>query len=272
MAILCSICGMPIDGTEPASDLCPRCRLDVAKPAVKNAPGWQTTSLALKAQFGILVIFLGAAAAILMRIEPPPGDGAIFACMGVVLLLGYFLALCMLGSSPDPTARRSALACVLTLVFGTIGMFASFAVLSRPADFGMSEEVIGPMLGFGIFTIYFSAFVFLMRFHAVVARAFGNRRLRRQCYAYVFAPALIVAVNVVFFWLTEPFFFGRRGRVPFGAPHNLLLMAQTAFNFGVAGWYLAIVWQTFRTIDRGPVAETGERRPRELDDDDLSID
>ena len=249
------------DVAASASVLCPRCRLDVWKPAVKIAAGWQMTSLALKAQFGILAVFLFAAVAILARFEPPPRDGSMYLCASVVLLLGYFLALCLLASAPDPTARRSALACVLTLVFGTIGLFLFGIVVGNPGPMRLSPDVFEPAIGFGGFTVYFSAFVFLMRFHATVARAFGNRRLRRRNCAYVFAPVLTAGLNMVSIWLTLAFRFGGPGRIPFGISRDQIVWMQIVFNFAVVAWYAASLRQTFRTIDRGPVNGESRRSP-----------
>ena len=67
-----------------------------------------------------------------------------------------------------------------------------------------------------------------------------------------------------------PFFFGRRR--PLNIDPNLVEFVQISFNFAVAGWYALILWQTFRTIDRGPVLDRRDPDPAEEPENDLSID
>ena len=163
----------------------------------------------------------------------------------------------MCGSAPDPTARRSALACELTFVFGTVGLFGgTFVVLIWRAA-GLAEFMIEWAIGLGAFAVYFSALVFLMRFHAAVAGAFGNRWLERECYVYLFAPLVAMAVNFVFLWV-ERFRFARPPffRVPDDPGAS---SARTVFNFAVVLWYAMIVLRTFRTIDRGPTVAEARR-------------
>jgi hypothetical protein len=267
----CPNCGTPVElvDSASASATCPGCRAVVRRSSIaRDAANWGTTSVVLKTQFGILLIWLGGTAVVLARFQIPEREGPAAFCVAGFLLVVYFLCLCMCGSAPDPTARRSALACVMTIVFGTIGLVAFAVFESGPGQPALPRELIEATLGFGVFAVYFSAFVFLMRFHATIARVFGNRRLRRQCYAYLFAPLVAMAVNFVFLWLAEPFFAFRQGPVPVGASRDLILLTQAIFNFAVVGWYAMIVLQTFRTIDRGPEL----RASTEDDVDELPID
>ena len=278
MTTFCRNCNMSVEADEsPLADvICPRCGVVVrsaptSRSAARETVGWQTTSFAVKTQFGILVTFLiGTAAAFVLR-PPLAGDGSAAFCMAILLLLGYFIALCLCASAPNPAVRRSALACVLTLVLGSLGLIAMPMILGPPNDFRLPLFLLESVFGFGAFAVYFSAFVFLMRFHATIARFFGNRRLRRQCHVYTFAAVVAAGVNFVFFWFAEPFFPPRRP-LPLFIPNDLAMVVQPTFNFVVVAWYAMILLRTFRTIDRGPVVEPRDSRRTEMDDDDLSID
>jgi hypothetical protein len=275
MTTPCPNCGTPVElGTSPREiAVCPGCRAVVraqTTAAVHNAANWRTTSIVLKSQFAILLIFIVATAASFGSIQFGPGDDTAAACVGCILVLIYFLCLCLCGSAPDPTARRSALACILTLVFGSIGLIAGAAFANGLRPLGASH-LIEAALGFGVFAVYYSAFVFLMRFHTAIARRFGDRRLRLHCFAYMFAPLVAIAVNAVFLWLTEPFAFGREGAGLFGETRRIVRLTQTVFNFAVVLYYAILLFWTSGTIDRGP-AKPGESDLPDAADDDLPID
>jgi hypothetical protein len=173
-----------------------------------------------------------------------------------MLGLGYFLLLCMCGSSPDPAARHSILACVLTLILGTIGLFFGATMMSGPPPPGMPRELVEMTLGSGAFAVYFAAFVFLMRFHASVGRVLGDVALQRHAYVFLLAPFVVVGAN---WFLVERPFLGPRA---FGAAVSLIPWAHVVVNFSLFIWYAIILLQTFRTID------CGLARPVKCDDDD----
>jgi hypothetical protein len=243
----CPNCGTPVElfGTGSASGICPRCGTIVRR----AGSVWRTTSYALKTQFGILLLLILIVAAAVGSVRFRMAADS-WLCVVWTLLLTYFVCLCTCISAPDRTARRSAIACVMTLVFGTVGWVIVTVVLyvnmRRPAglaDFSMA----GTAINSAGFAIYLSAFVFLMRFHAAIAAAFGNRWLERECYVYLFFPVAATGAN----WWIEEF---RFGPPPFFLPRDMVEFSRTVMNFGVVVWYAVILYRTFRTIDRGPVA------------------
>jgi hypothetical protein len=277
MTTPCPNCGTPVELDRSALKVavCPGCRAVLRSQtaaASLMAAGWQTTSIVLKWQFAMLLILLLGTAASFGPLRFGPGDNGAAVCVGGVLLLVYFLCLCLCASAPDPTASRSALACVLTVVFGTVGLIAFTVFLTQPGFLGLPRPLIETGLGLGFFAVYYAAFVFLVRFHAAVARRFGDRRLRLHCIVYLFVPLVSIAVNFGIFWLTEPFHFGIVGPVLFGPPRDLAFLVQTVFNFAVVVWYAIMVWRTFRTIDRGPAAAPGSSDGADDDLPDLPID
>ena len=208
MKTTCPTCGasMEIGDSASAWGVCPGCRAVVRASSVdSDMQNWKTTSGAIKAQFGILVIVLLVAATTVI-LEPRPGGVSVLLCLLSMVAFGYFLSLCLCGSAPDSAARHSVFACVLTLVLGSIGLFLGAMSLSGPVPWGMSPNLVITTLGAGLFAVYFATLVFLMRFHAAVGRAFGNRSLLRQ--AYVFLGVLfVIAANVA---LETRLFFIRR--------------------------------------------------------------
>ncbi|HEX3313914.1 MAG TPA: hypothetical protein VHR72_03430 [Gemmataceae bacterium] len=262
----CLNCGTPVElsGSASVNAICPHCRTAMLRlSATRSSGSWKTTSLVLKTQFSILLFLLfGSAAAVgpfQMHFENSPAF-----CLFPVLLLVYFVCICMFASAPDRTARRSAVACLLTLVFGTIGLFGGISALLVWRGAGLPEELTAWMIGLGVFAVYFSAFVFLMRFHATAARAFGNRWLARECCLFLFVPIVAIAGNI---WV-ERF----RQFPPFFDPPEILALSRTLGNFAVAVWFAMIVLRTFRTIDRGFVLRLRDPNRSEMDEDDLSID
>ena len=180
-------------------------------------------------------------------------------CLVPMMLLVYFLCICIYTSAPDRTARRSVVSCLLTLVFGTAGLFGgSFAVLVWRAS-RLPEFLTEWAIGFGAFAVYFSAFVFLMRFHAAVALSFGNRWLGSECHVFLFVPIFVVIGNVCI----------ERSRFAPPSPHRRTSgMARMLCNFAVFVWYAMIVLRTFRTIDRGPVTGSIDAELDDADDSD----
>ena len=181
---------------------------DLTRLVVRKCGGRRSVSRSLREQRGRL-----------------PGPGAADGLLPVRLHV-------RLGPRPDgPTQRRRA--CLLTLIFGTAGLFGGtfLALMSQAAR--VPDDWIGWGIGLGAFAVYFSAFVFLVRFHARVAQAFGNRWLARECLLFLFVPIFVVAGNV---WI-ERF----RFVPPFFAPPDILELSRTLCNFAVAVWYVTIV-------------------------------
>jgi hypothetical protein len=236
-----------LDERSTAIEVCPGCGIRLqAHSTLRHANPWKTTSVVLKVQLAILLILLGSVAVGIARVNVPVVDGGAAICLVYALPLVYFVCICLCATAPDRTAKRSVIACVLTLGMATIAWFAvslwMYMRRNRPPDFMLDSAV-----GFGAFSTYFAALVFLMRFHAAVARALGNERLRRESYVFMAAPIIAAAVNIGF----EQFRVPR----PFAASLTLVELSQIAFNFAVVGWYAVIVFRTFRTIDRGPIAK-----------------
>ena len=266
MTILCPKCGMPVEfaGSASARAVCRGCRAVVRRSsAAIEYFDWKSSSFVLKMQFGIvLFLLLGSAA------EVGPFRGSILsgatAVLVLFLLLVYFVCICMCASAPDRMARRSVVSCILTLILGTAGLFGGtfLALMSQAA--GVPDDWIGWGIGLAAFTVYFSAFAFLMRFHAAVALAFGNRWLARECHLILFAPIVVIAVNV---WV-ERF----RLVPPFFDPPAMLELSRTLFNFAVAVWFAMIVLRTFRTIDRGRFAGLRDAEPDDGDFRDPASD
>ena len=270
MTTFCPNCVTPVDVDEsPFADVvCPACEAIVRQAPRANSKagktaGWEMTSFALKTEFGILGTVLFISAGVLL-FPAPGGDVPVFLCVGVVLLLVWFLCVCLSATAPEPAVRRSALACVLTIVLGTLGLIG-FSVFARWNAIGVPVPVSESVLAVGMFAVSISAFVFLMRFHATIARVFGNRRLLRQCYVYMAAPLIAFGVNLAFLSFTQPQL-GRPFRPGQFLPRDLGAFLQAVFNFALVGWYAMIQWQTFRTIDRGPVVEQGGIEDHEDED------
>jgi hypothetical protein len=252
MKTTCPTCGIPLQIGDADSSwvVCPACRGMVrASSASSDAKQWGTTSRMLKGQFGILIVILLAFAAVIV-LEPRGQDAySVFACLTPMLALAYFLCLCLCGTAPDPTARHSVLACVLTLVFGSIGLFFAALMSAGPPPRGMPREYVQIALLAGGFTVYFAAFVFLMRFHASVGRALGNRALQRHSYLFLPTPFLVLAANWFLSTVSARPFFMRRQVPPWD---DLVPWVYALVNFGVFVWYAILLVQSFRTIDRGP--------------------
>jgi hypothetical protein len=282
MKIACPECGMPISPDDPASwgEACSRCRARLRpartdvhsrKSADARASAWRTVSVAVKVQFAMVVFWIVTVGAIL-AVSPRSDAGAgALACTSLGSLCVFFLCLCMCGAAPQPAARRSILACILIPLLGTFALALGWQILVR-RGLGGFERIVAVeqarewIVGFGVFAVYFSAFAFLMRFHAIVAREFGNRWLRVESYVFLFMPIVTIAANLGLFWLTTRVVAPLAAFGPFRIP---LEFVQTTFNFGVAVWYAWILWHTFRTIDRGPVVPIVKlRSPEEHEDAD----
>jgi uncharacterized protein (DUF983 family) len=264
MANVCPKCGTPMasESTSTGREVCPDCgnRLQSGR--------WHTVSMALKTKFAIVVVCIVVAAAIVIMTPPPGPVSEGLACPLSGSLCLYFLCLCMCGSVPDPAARRSILAVILIPVLGTfvVAFGWQFAWLTRLLNEG---DAIGWLVGLGTFAVYFSAIVFLIRFYALIAGAFGNRRLRFEWHVALFAAPLTIAANVVLLWLLESFErVAPQRRLP--SSEIFLAAMQLIVNFGVAIWYAILLWRTFRTIDVGRLVPSRSRR-HEDDYDDASL-
>src|SRR5262249_18559816 len=150
-------CGklVELDDSASAWEVCPGCRKVVRNvPAATDADRWKTTSGVLKGQFGILVFFI-ILAGLIAASGPGPGGESVL-CLGSILLLVHFLCLCVSATAPDPAARHSIIACIMTLVLGTVGLFVYALATSPPMN--LDRGFIEMTIGFGAFAVYFSAF------------------------------------------------------------------------------------------------------------------
>ena len=221
---------------------------------------WRWTSGALWRVQLVLVLLALVVAAVFAAVHRGPMCGGLPAVI-FFLLLGQFLGICVCGSAPDRAASRAAVACTLTIAGGTVAtLVLGYLVLGVILFGGPNAHLIGFAYFFGVVSTGFAAFVFLMRFHASVAKRFGNRRLRRECHIFIAAPIFAVAVNWAFEYL-------RFVQPPVRELFTTLALAQACFNLGVLGWYATIVFRTFRTIDRGPALDDSEplTPPEEFD-------
>jgi hypothetical protein len=269
MTIDCPECGTPITfgSATSASATCPKCHavlrpvpMPPEPPAVRTDPftaRWQRTANALEVKFALVIVFL--AVFLIAQMNPAIGGGMI--CLAALVGLVDFSCTMSCVWAPDPAARRSILAYKLTMVGGTVGLFAALMVLASEALGPLPLNEAATVFALGVFAVYFAAFVLLMLFHASVAQAFGNRRLRTQCFVFMAAPLVAAAVNVFCFWLAGSAIFRR------GESWNPIAVTQTAFNFGVAICYAFLLLQTVRTIRRGLVSGGGEAAAGEADPD-----
>jgi hypothetical protein len=282
MTIACPECGtlVELDAAASAVALCSRCRSVVRAPIADDASrrttadAWKATSFALKVKLAILVLASVLVAVSFFERRPFRDDAAI-SCFGLFLGICYLACTIVCLSTPDLAARRSVVACVLTLILGSAGLFLSIALVrsTEPNPLGLRAQGLAwavMSLWFGGFAVTYGGYLFLMRFHAEVARAFGNRRLRRHCFVTMFVPPAVIAANVALSGLEDGVAIGLPPDLEF--VRRLAPLVRLVFNLCVAVWYALIVFRTIRTIDPGLVAEAASADQSERDDDDHLID
>ena len=91
------------------------------------------------------------------------------------------------------------------------------------------------------------SFVFTMLFHAAVARTLGNGVLLHQSYWFIAAP--FVQVGALHRHERDRRHSKGRGNEPGAFAFAMLSVFQIVLTILVYGWYAAICWQTFRTMD-----------------------
>jgi hypothetical protein len=238
---------------------------------------WSTASVGMKLIFGamiaVMLSFLIIHAAKFG--EPPPnaldppqqrqekitGIGGCFLIMGSVVL---FIGSCLCCAAPDRSAHGWALASVLVLVaavvvacIGGVVVYEANANRNRgvfnPAVMGTQTEFLAVLVL--VLLICVLSFVFAMLFHAATARALGNDALLHQAYWYLAAP--FVAAGLGFAMLVLVGVQTDRGHEPSPFGYVMLSVFQMVLSTVIFGWYAAICWQTFRTMDRAALPRSG---------------
>ena len=91
------------------------------------------------------------------------------------------------------------------------------------------------------------SFVFGMLFHAAVARALGNSSLLHQSYWFIAAPFAQFGLAVLMNMIVQ--IQRNRGNEPSDFAYAMLSILLMVTSLATYGWYAAICWQTFRTMD-----------------------
>ena len=184
---------------------------------------------------------------------PSPEPGAAFSCISTVIV---FIGGCLACAAPNRSAHRWALSAVLVSVISVVLSCIGFGALvitnmNRPGN-PVNQGELAAMPVFVVTLIVVSlisvvSFVFFMLFHASVAKALGNASLLHQSYWYIAMPFAHIGIFIAMVAIVG--IQRDRGHEPGDFAYAMLSVLMLVTSLATYGWYAAICWQTFRTMD-----------------------
>jgi hypothetical protein len=244
-------------------------RLPRGRRRTRSGGDWTTASVGMKLVFGGMIAFtLGVLVIQAATFGEPPQDpgapqgqrqnavAAVGGCFLLISIVILFIGCCLACAAPNRSAHRWALSAVLVSVASVLLSCVGFSVLiwanvNRPGN-PVNQAELAVMPAFIVTLIVVAlvsiiSFVFLMLFHASVARALGNASLLHQSYWYIAVPfaqaGLFLAMNAIVGFQRS------RGNEPGDSAYAMLSILMMVTSLATYGWYAAICWQTFRTMD-----------------------